>query len=167
MNQIRETISKEVPETAAETLRTVDGLWIELEKLLEATRKAKEATPHFVEKCKENTGILIAAKIQETQDDCQRELDRKDKRAGLLYEQNAGQIQAFKDVEANYNHKNAELQEKYSRAKLENGLLREELEAKNSQLAVLQKSQDNAVKTAENSQKQVEELVRMILVSRR
>lgn len=129
---------------------------------MEATRVAKEAAPHFVEKCKENANILIAAKIQEAEDSCQWELDRKDKRAQLLQEQNAGQIQAFKDVDAHYKHKACELQERLSRAQLEQGLLREELEAAKSQLKTLQTSQDNAVKMAENLQKQEEDLVCMM-----
>ncbi|KAF1972501.1 hypothetical protein BU23DRAFT_599585 [Bimuria novae-zelandiae CBS 107.79] len=155
---IREAIEKECPETAAASLQIVDTLWNDLEKLFAAARDAKEATPRFLKKQKQNIGLIVATKVLEVHEDVQQEMNCKDKKFNLMQEQVLGWQQAIHNVKANFDNKNADLQERLGRVQLEHGLLKDELDNAKNQLATALTAEKHATKVAEELQKQMESL---------
>ena len=155
---IRYMLQKDCPDKAEMSLKTTDQVWVEIQKLYQVIEKAKEAVPRFMEKGKENAGLFVAAKVQEAHKD-QQVLKSNEKRVELLHEQNVLQLQAFKDVEASHDLKNADLQERLTRTALELGLLRDELESRKHQLTVSKSAECDVAKLTEKLQKEVDLLV--------
>lgn len=160
---IRNSILKQCPDTADASLRTVGSIWTELETLCDIAQKAKDVVPPFMEKGREHTRLIVAAKIQETHGDYEQDLKRNDKRTELVKEQNSGQLQASKDVEAAYTQKNTDQQERLTRTLLDLGLLKEELGLTKDQLTTAKSAEQEASKLVEKLQKDADVLVRMIL----
>ncbi|KAJ4351152.1 uncharacterized protein N0V89_006491 [Didymosphaeria variabile] len=149
LNMITDAIKQDRPDTADASLKVVANLQQELQKLVEATRRAQGALPYFLERQKENSSLLASTKIQEAHRDIQQELALKDKKILLGQELHLEQQQAYKDVEANANNRTTELQERLTRIHMEHGLLKTELEGTNAQLKKAQATENDAVKARE------------------
>jgi hypothetical protein len=156
---ISDSIKQERPDTAVASLKAVESLRLEMQKLIGATRQAQGALPYFLEKQKENSNLMAGAKIQEAHHDIQRELDHKDKKIKLGEELVFGQQQAFKDVEAEADYKTAELQERLTRLHMELGLVRTELNTMNGQLEKAHEAEKDAVKVRDELKQKLATLV--------
>ena len=84
LDMIRSSILKQCPDTADASLRTVGSIWTELETLCDVAQKAKDVVPRFMEKGREHTRLIVAAKVQETHDDYEQEPKRNDKQTEIV-----------------------------------------------------------------------------------
>lgn len=160
---VRQIVHAESPET----LQSVDHIWQELKALSEANQNAKNGITNIMKKNREECNRIASAKIQETFDMLQDELNQKDKLFGLAQERSMALIQARKNVEAGLDRKTAGLHERLSRSQMEQSLMRDEIMGAKAQLAAAQKSEKNALKMAKESVKQAEVEVSIILKSRK
>ncbi|KAL1592671.1 hypothetical protein SLS60_011087 [Paraconiothyrium brasiliense] len=158
LNMITDAIQRERPDTADASLKVVANLRHELEKLVEASRQAQGALPYFLEKQKENASLLARTKIQEAHRDIQQELGLKDKKIQLGQELHLEQQQAYKDVEASANLRITELQERLTSIRMEQGLVKTELEEMKAQLKKAHATENDAVK----ARKELEEKLIML-----
>jgi chromosome segregation ATPase len=158
---ISDTIKQERPDTAFASLKVMESLRQEMDKLVEATRQAQGALPYFLEKQKENSNLMAGAKIQEAHDDIQQELDQKEKKIKLGQELVFGQQQAFKDVEADAENKTAELQDRLTRVHVDLDSVRTELNTMKGQLEKAHAAENDAVKIHDELEQKLATLVRV------
>lgn len=159
LNLIREAVKLERPNTADVSLKVVESLQQEMDKLLSTAQQAQDALPNFFKKQEENSELVASARIHQAQQDIQEELDQKDKKNMLEQDLVYGQQQAPKDVDSDANHKNTELQERLSRLNLELGLVRTQLDSQNVQVAKAKAAENDASKILEVMEQKLETLV--------
>lgn len=164
LNLISDAIKQERPDMTTLSLKAVDDLQQELDKLFEATSKAQGALPYFLEKQKENATLVAGAKIQEAHQGIQQELHLKDQKIKLGQELVLIQQQAFKDVEAGANYKSKDMQDRITRLHMEQSLMRSEIETMKGQLAKAKASEKIAAKACVDFEEQVIHLVRIVLL---
>ncbi|KAJ4305624.1 hypothetical protein N0V90_001155 [Kalmusia sp. IMI 367209] len=155
---IREAIKKESPGSAEASLKAVNDLWEQLEKLAATTYEAKNALPRYLEKQKENISLIAVSKVQQAYLETQQELDQQHKKVNIQHDVILAQQQAFKDHEVNTNGKLkeiTELQERISRFSLEKGALLTELNKVKDQLVKSQTAEEAAIKNAAELKKEV------------
>ncbi|KAL5392324.1 hypothetical protein DPSP01_000838 [Paraphaeosphaeria sporulosa] len=141
INLISDAINAEHPDTAA--LKVVENLRQEVNKLLGTTCQVQGALPYFLEKQKENSGLLTGDEIYEAHQDIRQELEQKTK-IKLSQELVYGQQQALKGVEVDASNKNAEQQVPPSCLQMDLGLVRSEMDTRNDELKKAKAAEEDA-----------------------
>jgi chromosome segregation ATPase len=162
LNMLRDSIRKENPTSADADLKAVDGMWTELERLLEAAQEAKTALPTFLEKQKDNMSLYHTSMVNEAFQETQDELNAQHKKVNLQHTLILEHQQAFQEYKADVEPKIkslVDLQERVSRLTLERGLLQSELDGRQQELKEMRADRDEGVKKIEEVKKELDRLV--------
>ena len=141
LDLLRDSIRKENPASAEADLKTVDGMWTELQRLIEAAQEAKTALPTFLDKQKGNMSLYHASVVNEAFQDTQDELNAQHKKVNLQHNLILDHQQVFQDYKADVEPKLKQLSdmhERVSRLTLDKGLMRTELDKTQQELQAVQ-----------------------------
>jgi chromosome segregation ATPase len=159
---LRDSIRKENPSSADVDLKAVDGMWTELERLLDAAQEAKTALPTFLEQQKDNMSLYHTSMVNEAFQETQDELNTQHKKVNLQHTLILEHQQAFQDYKADVEPKLNELndlQERVSRLTLDKGLLRTELDKTQHQVEAMRADKDESAKKIGVVQKELDLVV--------
>ncbi|KAF2686923.1 hypothetical protein K458DRAFT_297360 [Lentithecium fluviatile CBS 122367] len=159
---LRDSIRKENPASAEADLKTVEGLWSEMEKLADAAQEAKSALPTFLEKQKDNMSLYHTSSVNEAFQESQDELNILHKKVNLQHRLILDHQQAFEAYQADVEPKLKELtdlQERLPRLAVDKDVLRTELKKLQQKLESAQANKDQDAKKAEELQKELDQLI--------
>jgi chromosome segregation ATPase len=158
---VRESIKKDSP-TAASELATVHHIWVELERLSEAVKEAKNALPTFLEKQKDNMSLYHNSAINETMRESQAELDLQHKKINLQHSLILEHQQAFQDYKATTDPKLGQLkalEQQVSRLTLDKGLVKQQFTELQEELERFKFNKVEGIKKLEDLHKEINSLL--------